>query len=291
MKAKDTVKRNPFYRCLEYDHDQGGELCLVACGIERCDPGISYGPEVRDCYHLHAVLSGSGTLCVGGQELHPAGGQLFLLKDNEEVMYTAGKKDPWRYCWVTYTGSQARQISQEIGFTDGIYCMDSTVDINRFYDLVMRMHEKPEMNYINDLRRKGILLEYLSLAMEATQNPSLRNSRRYSFSKEDYMRRAERFIELNYASSIRINDIAAYIGFSRSYFTTLFKEYSGLSPQEYLLRCRMTHSCHLLEYTALSIYEVSTRVGYDDSLAFSRIFKKYYGCSPAAYRKRLSGQS
>ena len=57
MKAKDTVKRNVHYRCLEYDHDQEGDICLVACGMERCDPGINFGPEVRDCYHLHVVLS------------------------------------------------------------------------------------------------------------------------------------------------------------------------------------------------------------------------------------------
>ena len=34
MKAIDTVKRNRHYRCLEYDHDQAGDICLVACGME-----------------------------------------------------------------------------------------------------------------------------------------------------------------------------------------------------------------------------------------------------------------
>ncbi|MBR2654242.1 MAG: AraC family ligand binding domain-containing protein, partial [Lachnospiraceae bacterium] len=84
MKAKDTVKRNVHYRCLEYDHDQEGDICLVACGMERCDPGINFGPEVRDCYHLHVVLSGTGVLLAGGKEFHPHFGQMFLLKDNEE---------------------------------------------------------------------------------------------------------------------------------------------------------------------------------------------------------------
>ena len=82
MKAKDTVKRNVHYRCLEYDHDQEGDICLVACGMERCDPGINFGPEVRDCYHLHVVLSGTGVLLAGGKEFHPHFGQMFLLKDN-----------------------------------------------------------------------------------------------------------------------------------------------------------------------------------------------------------------
>ena len=44
MKAVDTAKRNKHYRCLEYDHDQTGDICLVACGMERCDPGVNFGP-------------------------------------------------------------------------------------------------------------------------------------------------------------------------------------------------------------------------------------------------------
>ena len=158
MKAIDTVKRNRHYRCLEYDHDQEGDICLVACGIERCDPGINFGPELRDCYHLHAVLSGTGTLKVNGQTFHPHVGQLFLLKDNEVVQYTSSVNDPWRYCWVTYNGTSAKQMSEDIGFSEGIYCLDSMIDIYSFYELVMKMHEKPQMNYINDLRRRGILL-------------------------------------------------------------------------------------------------------------------------------------
>ncbi|MBP3877990.1 MAG: AraC family ligand binding domain-containing protein [Lachnospiraceae bacterium] len=79
MKAVDTVKRNRHYRCLEYDHDQKGDICLIACGMERCDPGVNNGPEVRDCYHLHVVLSGTGTLKAGGKTYHPHFGQMFLL--------------------------------------------------------------------------------------------------------------------------------------------------------------------------------------------------------------------
>ena len=98
MKSRDEARRNRSYRCLEYDHDQEGEICLIACGMESCDPGINFGPEVRDCYHLHAVLSGTGILRAGGKEFYPHAGQFFLLKDKEEVQYAASSMDPWCYC-------------------------------------------------------------------------------------------------------------------------------------------------------------------------------------------------
>ncbi len=287
MKAKDNVKRNRHYRCLEYDHDQSGDICLISCGIERCDPGISFGPEVRDCYHLHAVLSGTGTLYAGGKVFHPHVGQLFLLKDNEEVQYTADKKDPWRYCWVTYDGSESKRLSEEIGFTDGVYCLDSRVDTYRFYELVMKMHEKPQMNYINDLRRRGILLEYLALAMEATAANT--SEHKYEFSTEVYIQRAQALIYQNYAT-IRVSDVVEYVGFTRSYFTTIFTKTVGLSPQEYIIKCRLENGARLLSHTKLPVQTIASRVGYEDQLTFSRIFRRHYGVSPTQYRAEQDKQ-
>lgn len=285
MKAKDTVKRNRHYRCLEYDHDQEGDLYLVACGMERCDPGISFGPEVRDCYHLHAVLSGTGILRAGGKEFQPHFGQLFLLKDNEEVQYTADVENPWRYCWVTYSGTDARRISDEIGFTDGAYCLDTSADVHEFFELVARMHEKPEMNYINDLRRRGILLEFLALAMETTAAGRQKRTVRREYSAEVYVQKAISFIDMNYAT-IRVSDVVEYIGFTRSYFTTIFRKHAGVSPQEYLLQCKFKNGCRLLTETDYPVQKVAEMVGYDDPLAFSKVFKRTYKISPTEYRRQ-----
>ena len=283
MNPQDLAKRNRHYRCLEYDHDQSGDICLIACGIERCDPGVNFGPDLRDGYHLHAVLSGTGTLWAGGQTLHPHVGQFFLLKDNETVRYTADTKDPWRYCWVTYKGTEARTISEQIGFTEGIYCLDSRIDTTRFYELVLKMHEKPQMNYINDLRRRGILLEYLALAMEAAESKETEN--KYRYSTEVYMQKAQNFIDNNYAT-IHVADVVEYIGFARSYFTTCFTKKFGISPQEYIIKCRLEKAEKLLTHTEQPVREIAARVGYEDQLTFSRLFKRHYGAGPLAYRKQ-----
>ena len=162
MKPEDTLKRNKHYHCLEYDHDQTGELCLISCGFEQCDGGVCYGSDVKDCYCLHAVLSGTGVLRINGQTLHPKANQLFLLKEGELAEYTADDQDPWKYCWIGFKGDAAKKMCEYIGFTDSVYCLDSKIEVSEFYSLVYRMHEKPEMNYINDLHRRGILLEFLA---------------------------------------------------------------------------------------------------------------------------------
>ena len=151
--------------------------------------------------------------------------------------------------------------------------------------MVLRMHEKPEMNYINDLRRRGILLEFLALAMETSEARAVKRAVRREYSAEVYVQRAINFIDMNYAT-IRVSDVVEFIGFTRSYFTTIFRKHAGVSPQEYLLQCRFKNGCRLLTETDYPVQRIAEQVGYEDPLAFSKAFKKIYKMSPTAYREQ-----
>ena len=287
MIPEDKVKRNKHYRCLEYSPDQDRDIYLIACGKERCDPNVINGPDVRKGYHLHVILSGTGTLHAGGQTFHPHFGQMFLLKDQEEVTYYADPDDPWEYCWITFNGRDAKRMVEELGFSDGIYHVDSAIAPKDFFHLIYQMHEKPEMNYFNDLRRTGLMLEFLAMAMEATATQEKVLRRRNEHSIETYINHAQEFIHFNY-TTISVNDVIEYIGFSRSYFTTVFKEYTGVSLQKYLLQYRMQKACEQLRGTDYTVRQISESVGYDNALTFSRSFKSIYGISPTDYRQKLT---
>ena len=167
MKRVDKAKRNIYYHCLEYDHEQLGDLFLVACGMEDADPGTVTGPDIRDGFHLHVVRSGKGILRIAGKEQPVQEGQMFILKDGEEAFYRADEEQPWSYCWVTYNGSDARRITEEIGFREGVYILETSIPAEQFFETVRRMHLRPEMTRINEIYQKGIMMEYLAMAMEA----------------------------------------------------------------------------------------------------------------------------
>ena len=285
MKRVDTAVRNIHYHCLEYDHEQLGDLYLVACGMEDCDPGAACGPDIRDCFHLHVVRSGKGILRTGSHEYEIHGGQMFLLKDGEKAFYAADNDEPWSYCWVTFHGSSARKTIEEIGFRDGVYTLPSSVPPENFFDLIRKMHQKPEMNRINELYRNGILLEFLSLAMEAGGYTSVAAELQNKKPVEEYIDSAATFIHYNYRT-ITVNDVVSFIGFSRGYLSSTFKKAKGISLQEYLLQVRMQKAKELLDSTNWQIQEISEKVGYEDQLNFSRIFRKYEGISPSEYRRK-----
>ena len=74
---------------------------------------------------------------------------------------------------------------------------------------------------------------------------------------------------------------------SVSWFIRNFKEYTELTPTQYLLSLRISNAQTLLESTNYNVTEIADIVGYDNPLYFSRIFKKQSGMSPSEFRRQL----
>jgi AraC-like DNA-binding protein len=89
----------------------------------------------------------------------------------------------------------------------------------------------------------------------------------------------------NYNEKISIEDYAASLHMSTTWFIRNFKQQVGTSPVQYILSLRMVNAQSLLEQTNYSVGEIAAIVGYDNPLYFSRVFHKEMGVSPMQYRK------
>ena len=76
------------------------ELSIFNCGLERCAPGQTWGPGIRDHYLIHLVVSGRGVFEVGGKTFAVAPGDLFFAKPSQLIRYTADEQQPWEYSWL-----------------------------------------------------------------------------------------------------------------------------------------------------------------------------------------------
>jgi len=84
-----------------------------------------------------------------------------------------------------------------------------------------------------------------------------------------------------------VQSLARAVGMSRSSFCSRFQSLVGSPPLKYLTQVRMNLAASTLTGgTHVSLTDVARQVGYDSDSSFGRVFKRHFGTSPGAFRKR-----
>ncbi|OMF46935.1 hypothetical protein BK138_32455 [Paenibacillus rhizosphaerae] len=95
------------------------------------------------------------------------------------------------------------------------------------------------------------------------------------------------YLECNPYRTLNTQELANYMGLNYNYMSTLFRKQTGYSIREYFERVRVFKATELMRSTTMNISEISMKVGYEDALYFSRVFKKVIGKSPSAYISQI----
>ena len=128
------------------------------------------------------------------------------------------------------------------------------------------------------------ITEYIcKLLKKAIEIRDAVSGRRYA----DIITMAKQQIMKTYMSeNISLNSIAAEVGMSPSYFSSIFSREEGKTFVEYLTEIRMDKAKELLMCSSLKTSEIGYEVGYKDPHYFSYIFKKTQHCTPKEFRTR-----
>ena len=104
------------------------------------------------------------------------------------------------------------------------------------------------------------------------------------------LRRIKDFIDAKISSDITISDLAAVAGLSQFHFIRAFKDQVGLSPYQYVLSERIRQARGLLSNRDLSTAEVAVAVGFHDAAQLNRVFRKFVGVTPTAFRRETDSR-
>lgn len=106
--------------------------------------------------------------------------------------------------------------------------------------------------------------------------------------EDEVIKKAQSFIEHNYAEKITVDNLASMLALSRRHLERRFKKATSNTVVEYMQRVRIEAAKMSLETIRDNVNEVMYNVGYTDTKAFRMIFKKITGLSPVEYRNKYS---
>lgn len=104
---------------------------------------------------------------------------------------------------------------------------------------------------------------------------------------------AKAYIAQHYMTGLTLEELAGELHINPGYFSTLFKQLSGVTFREYLRALRIEKAQELIRRDDGKLYEIAERVGYQNASHFNRAFKEVTGVTPsiwALHHRRKTGR-
>jgi AraC-like DNA-binding protein len=249
-------------------------------------------------YMLFWCLAGRGWLTHNGSRQEVGPGSVVMVPWAHVVRYEADPDDPMIGGAVHLLPwhDSAAPIQRRVGFgaDDPLarlpersgppwHGFEGVVRSRRYADWLLQLGEAALASMdenVTDgmLRAYGVLIAHTYAAAVHEQQPVSGPSPALAAMQEH--------IRIFYAQPMTTPDIAVAGGCAVTTAQKLFREHAGKTPQEWLRDVRLGHATRLLRTTNLRISEIANRVGFRDSLYFSRVFKTVLGVAPRDYDRR-----
>ncbi|WP_379152214.1 AraC family transcriptional regulator [Paenibacillus sp. sgz5001063] len=264
------------------------DLAVLFSGEGQPYPGHKIGPSVHDYYLIHTVLEGEGCFQSSAASQQCRSGDTFVIFPGSLFSYQADDLNPWHYAWVALQGTGVSGLLSDIGITRDrpLLQSENIRELHSLYERIRLSFRQSAYPRLESLEASGwtrLLLHHFG-----QDNLSMLPARPMEMPEiiDRQIDQAIRWISLQFHQQISIDHMAATLGYHRAHLSKAFKQKTGLSPKQYLLKMRMDKAKSLLSGT-LTIDQVASSVGFNDALYFSRQFRKYCGMSPSEYRIML----
>ncbi len=260
---------------------------------------ILYAGELKKTSHwkeqLHShsfceivfVKSGSGLLHTKSKDISVTKGDLLIY--NPETIHSESCSENEElelyFCGIDCLHLKNKSENTLLGENDCPVFHTGLLeqDFEKYFsDLIREVQNK---SYYYDEISRALVKIILNLILRLLAMNDQEN-----FKTNECYRFARKFIDENYTKIESIEEICKNLFVSRYYLTHLFKEYSGMSPIQYIIAKRMEKAKNLLATTSLPIQEISLQSGYEEVSSFLKTFKKLENMTPSEYRKQQNLQ-
>lgn len=131
---------------------------------------------------------------------------------------------------------------------------------------------------------EAILLKITWLLRRELKIEALHPNDRIGY-RAEIVKKATDYIKDNTHKNLSISQIAAHCNISSDYLAHIFKDMTGISTLQYVLRTKIDEAKVMLDKGELTISQIAETLSFTDSFYFSRVFKKITGVSPSRFKR------
>ncbi len=257
----------------------------------------------HDFIEIAYVIEGSGIHIVGEKEYKTSKGDLFII--NYDVPHgffpeSRNKPSPIVYNCVFMPEFLDSSLFASYNFQDitSSFLFKSLFpeDFRPSPDLKLKGAEFSEIGELFSkmyseykLMQKGycdIIRAYLiELIIKVFRLWEVQNEKGSTSKNAELIGKAIEYMKQNLDSDIKLDSLALKSFMSKTYFSRLFKETTGMNFSDYIQQLRIDKACNLLKSTDMKIVDIAAESGFNDLKFFYKVFKKITGKTPGDFRK------
>lgn len=233
-------------------------------------------------YQLVYITKGSGYFASqSGKKEKISAGTMILLFPGEWHSYSPDPETGWDEYWIGFRGPHIDRRVEKQFFKkeEPLHKIGISSTIINLYEDVMRFAVQEKTGY--QQMASSILLHILGSVYYKERNNAFGNPHIV-----DKINEARIVMKAQTENQLQPEEIAAQLGMGYSWFRRMFKEYTGVSPAQYLSQQKLLRAKELLATTRLNISEIAYQLQFDNTGQFSTFFKKKEGITPSEFRKR-----
>ena len=235
---------------------------------------------------IHYAVRGKCVLHVEQEEIITQPGQLVIFNADDFHAENLYEETPGEFYSIALNGLRCADLPAHHLIAPGISHAVSLEQYESLFhslsDSLYRETRSSENAASPVVRQMTELMAQLILSVLETTGTLLPDP---AAPAEYLSARVKRYLCYHFEEDITLEKLAHLMNTSSSTISHVFKQYSGISPMQYLQRIRIGEAQTLLGSSDLSVQEIALRVGYNSPDNMYLVFRRHVGMSPVQYRK------
>jgi AraC-like DNA-binding protein len=236
--------------------------------------------RILDEYQLLYITRGQGTLELKkGVILEVNAGTFFVLYPNTWHRYKPLKGTGWDEYWVGFHSNSAFPILYSGLIKPGapIHYIGIKNNLVNLFEELIEIAKHQSSGFSASLA--GGVFYLTGQLFNALKNLDFTISK-----SENQMQQALNLLYKNVDTNISMEAIASQTGMGYSSFRRTFISYTGISPNQYFLKLKLSKAMQLLRYSDLPVKEIASLLGFETVQYFTRFIKGKTGKNPGSFK-------